>query len=76
MKLKIEKSENTILEDILKNKINHKHSCLNGICGACRCKKPISGNFKYLDIPIAPIEDDEFTPCIAVVDGDYLVLEL
>lgn len=73
--VKIEQSENTILDEILKKGIKHKHSCLSGICGACRCKKPLTGRYKYIIEPIAVFDEDEFLPCVSVVLGDSIEIK-
>ncbi len=76
-KIIIEKTGGTILEEIMRKKINHGHSCLNGMCGACKCKKPIKGDFSYIVEPIAIFDEkEEFLPCVSIVDGDSVELEV
>lgn len=43
--------------------------CREGFCGACKCKK-VKGDIEYTTEPLAYLEDDEFTPCIAKITGN------
>lgn len=68
--LTLKNKNETILEQMLRLKIDANYSCMIGVCGFCACKKPLSGDFKYTEEPIAYLKEDEFLPCIALPLND------
>lgn len=76
--IKLTNKDKTILEQIFELKIIQPYSCLNGICGACKKKNPVSGKYVYIDDPIACIPEGMFLPCVAKIDPaeSHIVLEV
>ena len=61
--------EKTLLESIELQNIDVHYHCREGFCGACRTKL-INGEVKYLNDPLAYIDDDEILPCCCVPISD------
>lgn len=71
--LTLKNKHKTVLNQLLDLKIDANYSCMIGVCGACVCKKPIKGDFKYIDDVLPMIQDNEYLPCIAVPDNEVTI---
>ena len=61
--------QKTLLESIELHNIDVHYHCREGFCGACRTKL-LCGEVKYLNDPLAYIDDDEILPCCCVPISD------
>ena len=68
------KSINTsVLEIVESAGIKLRYQCRDGYCGSCRCKLK-SGQIKYMQEPLAYVDDDEILVCIASCLTDIAII--
>jgi len=63
--MQLEKSNETILETLLKSGEDPERQCCSGYCGSCRVKLK-SGSVEYKNEPMAFLNQGEILPCICV----------
>ena len=58
-----------LLQYLEQHGVEVHYQCLEGYCGACRCKL-ISGDITYPIFPMAMIRDGEMLACCSMPDTD------
>lgn len=59
----------TLLDALEQHDIQLPYQCREGYCGACRCKL-VSGTVRYLQDPLAWVNDGDILPCCSIPQGD------
>ena len=67
-------SDKNVLNALERENIETHYHCRDGFCGACRCKL-IKGSVKYINEPLAYIDDGEFLTCCAYPTSDIYIEE-
>ncbi|WP_406666216.1 class I ribonucleotide reductase maintenance protein YfaE [Gallaecimonas sp. GXIMD1310] len=63
-----------ILDQLLLRGINVEYQCRSGFCGSCRMRLK-SGAVRYLESPIAYINEGEVLTCCTLADSEVVELE-
>lgn len=64
----------TVLQLIRDEGLNPSFGCLEGFCGACRCKIK-TGEVEHSDDTLAYMDDDEIIPCTARIKSNEIEIE-